>query len=153
MSMITISIKISLPKEEVWKQIADLESHTAWMADAETITITSDKNQGVGTTFDCETKVGPFRLTDRMEITDWQENSIMGVAHSGVVTGEGHFTLESTGDSETLFSLVQKEKIEKEMEAIAHREYNKLILAKSQMLPRCMFLFLTLVTSNDINVF
>ena len=104
MSMITISIKISLPKEEVWKQIADLESHTAWMADAETITITSEKNQGVGTTFDCETKVGPFRLTDRMEITDWQENLIMGVAHSGVVTGKGHFTLESTGDSETLFS-------------------------------------------------
>ena len=58
MSMITISIKISLPREEVWKQIADLESHTVWMADAETITITSDKNQGVGTTFDCETKVG-----------------------------------------------------------------------------------------------
>ena len=104
MSMITISIKISLPKEEVWKQIADLESHTAWMADAETITITSEKNQGVGTTFDCETKVGPFRLTDRMEITDWQENLIMGVAHSGVVTGKGHFTLESTGNSETLFS-------------------------------------------------
>ena len=104
MSMITISIKISLPKEEVWEQIADLESHTAWMADAETITITSDKNQGVGTTFDCETKVGPFRLTDRMEITDWQENLIMGVAHSGVVTGRGHFTLESTSDSETLFS-------------------------------------------------
>ena len=104
MSMITISIKISLPREEVWKQIADLESHTAWMADAETITITSDKNQGVGTTFDCETKVGPFRLTDRMEITDWQENSIMGVAHSGVVTGEGHFTLEGIGDDETLFS-------------------------------------------------
>ena len=74
------------------------------MADAETITITSEKNQGVGTTFDCETKVGPFRLTDRMEITDWQENLVMGVAHSGVVTGRGHFTLESIGDSETLFS-------------------------------------------------
>ena len=24
-----------------------------------------------GTTFDCDTKIGPFALTDRMEITEW----------------------------------------------------------------------------------
>ena len=104
MSIITISIKIFSSSENIWNQISDIESHTSWMADAETITITSEQKQGVGTTFDCETKVGPFRLTDRMEITDWTEGLVMGVAHSGVVTGKGHFTLESIGDNETLFS-------------------------------------------------
>ena len=102
MSIITISIKIFSSSENIWNQISDIESHTSWMADAETITITSEQKQGVGTTFDCETKVGPFRLTDRMEITDWTEGLVMGVAHSGVVTGKGHFTLESIGDNETL---------------------------------------------------
>ena len=90
MSIITISIKIFSSSENIWNQISDIESHTSWMADAETITITSEQKQGTGTTFDCETKVGPFRLTDRMEITDWTEGLVMGVAHSGVVTGKGH---------------------------------------------------------------
>ena len=44
--------------------------------------------RGVGTTFDCDTKIGPFRLTDRMEITEWVPNAAMGVSHVGTVTAE-----------------------------------------------------------------
>ncbi|NQV97989.1 MAG: hypothetical protein HQ486_09345, partial [Acidimicrobiaceae bacterium] len=46
-----------------------------------------------GTAFLCDTKVGPIRLTDKMEITQWVAGSAMGVKHVGIVTGSGVFTL------------------------------------------------------------
>jgi hypothetical protein len=52
-----------------------------------------DEQPGVGQRFECDTKIGPVRLTDRMEITAWEPPSAMGVRHTGVVTGEGRFTL------------------------------------------------------------
>jgi hypothetical protein len=48
----------------------------------------------VGTKFLCDTKVGPIRLTDHMEITAWEPERVMGVTHTGVVTGTGQFTIE-----------------------------------------------------------
>jgi hypothetical protein len=57
----------------------------------------------VGTTFDCDTKVGPFRLTDRMEVTAWEEGRTMGVRHVGLVTGEGTFRLRRRRRGRTRF--------------------------------------------------
>ena len=65
------------------------------MLDAEAIRFTSRQRSGVGTTFDCDTKIGPLRLTDRMEVTEWRPNRAMGVRHSGIVTGTGRFTLRA----------------------------------------------------------
>ena len=41
------------------------------MHDAVAIRFQSDQHRGVGTAFLCDTKVGPLKLVDRMEITDW----------------------------------------------------------------------------------
>ena len=79
--------------EAVWDALADIESHVEWMADARAIRFTSPSTEGVGTTFDCDTKVGPLQLTDRMEITEWVPEQAMAVRHVGLVTGEGRFTL------------------------------------------------------------
>ena len=73
------------------------------MADAEEIRLTSASTSGVGTTFDCDTKIGPFRLTDRMEITEWAPNEAMGVSHVGTVTGKGRFQLRAVGNGHTEF--------------------------------------------------
>lgn len=48
----------------------------------------------MGTSFECDTKVGPLRLTDRMEVTEWEEGHLIGVRHHGLVTGKGRFTIE-----------------------------------------------------------
>jgi hypothetical protein len=64
------------------------------MADAEAIRFTSDHREGVGTSFECDTRVGPFRLTDTMEIVDWRPERVMGVRHTGVVSGAGSFRLK-----------------------------------------------------------
>ena len=59
------------------------------MADAESIRFLTEQTRGVGTRFECVTKVGPIRLTDRMEITEWEPGRSMGVRHDGLVTGTG----------------------------------------------------------------
>jgi hypothetical protein len=98
-----VSIIIDRPPSVVWEHVEDIASHVEWMADAEAIRFTSPSTRGVGTTFDCDTKIGPFRLTDRMEITEWNPNSSMGVSHVGTVTGKGRFMLREVGNARTEF--------------------------------------------------
>ena len=93
MARIRVSTIIEATPERVWDEVRVIERHTDWMADAAAIRFTSRRRAGVGTTFDCLTKVGPFRLTDKMEITEWREGKVMGVRHVGLVTGSGRFTL------------------------------------------------------------
>lgn len=103
MSEIRVETELAAGIEEVWEDIRDIASHVEWMHDAETIVFTSTQQQGVGTTFDCLTRVGPIRLTDRMEITEWVDGVAIGVRHVGLVTGEGRFTLTPTGHNATRF--------------------------------------------------
>jgi hypothetical protein len=94
---IRVSTTIDAPPPVVWEDVRDLGSHVEWMADAEAIRFTSERRSGVGTTFDCDTKVGPFHLVDAMEVTEWVEGEAIGVRHVGLVTGTGRFTLAPSG--------------------------------------------------------
>ena len=97
MSRIRVAVTISAPRQRVWEALEDIQSHTRWMADAASITFTSDQTSGRGTTFDCLTRIGPFAVVDSMEVTRWEPNRTMGVIHSGVVSGVGEFRLRSRG--------------------------------------------------------
>ncbi|MEI8001625.1 MAG: SRPBCC family protein [Actinomycetes bacterium] len=88
---------IGATPEEVWRAVEHVETHTAWMADAESITFVTEQHQGVGTAFDCLTKLGPLRTTDRMTVTEWEPAAVMGIEHRGAVTGTGRFTLQAGG--------------------------------------------------------
>ena len=90
---ITVSIDLDAPVERVWEVIEPIERHVDWMHDAVAIRFESEQTRGVGTRFLCDTKVGPIRLVDRMEITEWRPGAAMGVRHVGLVTGSGVFTL------------------------------------------------------------
>ena len=73
------------------------------MMDATAIRFLGERRRGVGTTFECDTKVGPFRLTDEMSITEWEDGRAMAVEHRGAVRGVGRFTLhEGPGTGTTL---------------------------------------------------
>lgn len=93
----TVSVEIDASPEEVWTIVEPVERHVDWMADAVAIRFEGPQTRGVGTSFLCDTKVGPIRLTDRMEITEWEPNRTMGVRHVGLVTGTGRFVLEPLG--------------------------------------------------------
>ena len=103
MAAIRVSTVIEASPDEVWDYVRDISSHVEWMADAEALRFTSEQTTGIGTTFECDTKVGPARLTDVMEITEWEDEAVMGVRHTGVVTGSGRFTLRPAGPGRTEF--------------------------------------------------
>lgn len=104
MSRIRVSTVIDAPPEVVWADLADIASHVEWMADARAIRFRGNRRQGKGTVFECDTRVGPFRLTDVMEITEWKPRRAMGVRHVGLVTGTGRFTLKGVSGGRTRFT-------------------------------------------------
>ncbi len=99
-----MAIDILASPAEAWDDVRHIDRHVQWMHDAESITFTTAATSGIGTAFDCATKVGPLRLTDRMEITEWEPESIMGVRHVGLVEGTGRFTLTPIAGNRTRFS-------------------------------------------------
>ena len=98
MARFRMSTLVDAPPTAVWRELADIANHVEWMADAESIEFTSEQRRGVGTTFDCATRIGPLRTVDRMEVTRWDDGREMGVRHVGLVRGEGVFTLRPAGD-------------------------------------------------------
>lgn len=103
MARIRVSTILDATPSEVWADLEDVSSHPQWMADAVGIRFLTDQTSGVGTRFECDTKVGPFRLTDVMEITEWSPGRAMGVTHTGLVTGTGRFTLKRVRGGRTRF--------------------------------------------------
>jgi hypothetical protein len=93
-TQIRVAIELDADPDRVWEIVEPVERHVDWMADAVEIRFDTEQTRGVGTRFECDTKVGPIRLTDHMEITEWEPGRAMGVRHTGIVTGSGVFTLE-----------------------------------------------------------
>jgi len=93
MARIKVAIEINATPERVWEIVEPVERHVDWMHDAVAIHFVTEQTRGVGTEFLCDTKVGPFTLVDRMELTEWEPGKTMGVRHTGIVTGSGRFTL------------------------------------------------------------
>ncbi|MGI8793555.1 MAG: SRPBCC family protein [Acidimicrobiales bacterium] len=103
MSRIRVSASIPASPRRVWADLRDIASHVEWMEDAVAIRFDSSRTSGVGTIFNCDTKVGPVRLTDRMEVTEWVPGEVMGIRHVGLVTGDGRFRLKRRWRGGTTF--------------------------------------------------
>ena len=100
---VVVGTVIERTPAEVWADVRDISSHVTWMQDAAEIRFVSDQREGLGVTFECDTKIGPFSLTDVMEITSWEDERRMGVRHVGLVEGTGEFTLTSHDAGTTEF--------------------------------------------------
>jgi hypothetical protein len=94
---IELAVTIGAAPVTVWAALERIESHTEWMADAVAIRFRTDHHQGVGTEFECDTRIGPFRTTDVMCVTEWEPAAAMGIDHRGVVSGHGRFALVPVG--------------------------------------------------------
>jgi hypothetical protein len=105
---IRVSVAIDAPPAAVWAAVEPLERHVDWMADAVAITFTGDTTRGTGTTFDCVTRVGPFRTVDRMRVTQWEDGRTIGIEHAGVVRGEGSFDIADAGDGTSRFTWTER---------------------------------------------
>lgn len=100
---VVVSTIIERSPTEVWADVRDIASHVTWMQDATAIRFLTDQREGPGTRFECDTKVGPLKLTDVMEITSWEDERRMGVRHVGLVEGTGEFTLTELDSGGTEF--------------------------------------------------
>lgn len=104
MGRIRVSTTIDATPGVVWTSLEDLGSHVLWMRDARAIRFRTSQRKGRGTVFECDTRVGPFSLTDVMEITSWRPRRRMGVRHAGLVTGTGAFVLRARRGGRTRFT-------------------------------------------------
>jgi hypothetical protein len=115
---IQVAIDIPAPASVVWADVRHLSSHVEWMQDATAIRFTSDAGdgvdgrvdarEGVGVRFDCDTRIGPLRLTDKMVVTEWEEERTIGIRHEGLVTGRGRFTLTPGAGQTTRFAWTEE---------------------------------------------
>lgn len=108
MARVRVSTMLDAPPAVVWAYLEHLESHVQWMDDAVRIRFLTERTAGVGTRYECDTKIGPFQLTDVMEITEWRPGKAMGVRHVGLVTGSGRFTLKKARRGRTRFTWDEK---------------------------------------------
>jgi hypothetical protein len=104
MTRIRVRTVIPAPRRQVWSDVENLASHVEWMDDAERIDFITPTRSGVGTQFDCRTRVGPFRLVDRMTVTDWTPGHRIGIRHQGTVGGQGRFVLRRRLRGGTVFT-------------------------------------------------
>jgi hypothetical protein len=108
LTLIAVAVVIDAPPSVVWATVERVEDHATWMTDAAGIQFDGDRRRGIGTRMTVDTRVGPLRLADRMEITEWVEGHAVGVRHEGLVTGQGRFTLEAIGDAATRFAWTEE---------------------------------------------
>ena len=108
MPNIIVETSIEASVNQVWDAVKDIEQHVKWMDDAVAIHFVSSQKNGVGTIIDCETRIGPFKLTDRIAITEWDAGKTMGVSHEGLVSGNGRFTLSAIDESQTRFTWAEE---------------------------------------------
>jgi hypothetical protein len=100
---VVVSTVIDRGPAAVWADVRDIASHVTWMQDAAEIRFLTEHHEGLGTRFECDTRVGPLKLTDVMEITSWEHEARMGVRHVGLVEGTGEFTLRELAADRTEF--------------------------------------------------
>jgi uncharacterized protein YndB with AHSA1/START domain len=95
---IEASTHIEAPVERVWAVLVDWEAQPSWMVDARSVEVTSEHRSGPGVVLRCRTDIAAgVVVTDEMETTEWVEQRVIGVRHTGwLVRGVGAFELEPT---------------------------------------------------------
>ncbi len=91
---ITVVVDLPASIETVWDEAARLESHVEWMADAHAIGFLTEQRHGAGTRMEVETRIGPLRTRDVMEVVAWEPPRRIEVTHKGLFQGTGQFLLE-----------------------------------------------------------
>ncbi len=105
---IRVCTTIDASPAEVWAEIEHIERHVEWMADAVEIEFVGRRRSGVGAEFASLTRVGPLRANDVAVVTEWEPRRAMEIAHRGVVTGTGRFTLRRRRGRRTRFCWTER---------------------------------------------
>jgi len=102
MTRITASRVIDASQTKVWAALADLGTHAEWMLDATSVDFIGQRTSGLGTRMAVETRIGPFRTLDVIEVVGWDEGRSIEVEHQGVVRGRGVLSVSTDGSRTVL---------------------------------------------------
>jgi uncharacterized protein YndB with AHSA1/START domain len=111
---ITVSVDVDAPVETVWGEVTDWESQGEWMLGT-AVKVTRGDGTSVGSELAATTGVGPFGVTDTMEIVGWDPPHRATVRHTGrVVRGSGVFTVleRRTDDGREASTFVWSEQLD-----------------------------------------
>jgi Polyketide cyclase / dehydrase and lipid transport len=97
MSSVALHAKIEVdgPADRVWKIMTDWPRHAEWVPFTR-----AEGGDGLGSTLDAWTGLGPIGFTDTMVITEWEppedeRRGRVSVRHTGaLVKGEGRFDVQ-----------------------------------------------------------
>ena len=98
MARVEERVHIHRPTEQVWQLLVRWEDQPAWMQDAQSVTVTSDQREGVGTVIHVPTNIAlGLVVPDEMRVTEWVEGEKSAVLHTGpIIKGHGAFELTPT---------------------------------------------------------
>lgn len=97
MARIEVSTHIEAPASAVWAVLSDWERQAQWMVDARSVRVTSPQHEGVGVTLRCRTNILGVVVNDDLVVTEWEEESVIGVRHLGrLISGIGAWELTPT---------------------------------------------------------
>ena len=96
---IEVSIEVPAPIDDVWADLARLETHSEWMRDAEAIEFLTEQRTGAGTRIRVPTRIGPLTTVDVIEFTAWEPPNRMAISHTGKFTGIGEIAFSPAGDA------------------------------------------------------
>ena len=97
MAHIEVTTRIEAPVGRVWEVLVDWEGQPRWMEDARAVEVTSARRAGPGVVLRCRTAIAGVVVDDEMETTEWEEERVVGVRHTGwLIRGVGAFELVPT---------------------------------------------------------
>jgi uncharacterized protein YndB with AHSA1/START domain len=70
MARFTAVVDVAASVEQVWQRITDWPAHGRWIP-LTTVRVTSDRPNGVGSTFVGRSALGPIGFDDPMEVVEW----------------------------------------------------------------------------------
>lgn len=91
------------PPDVVWDLITDWEHQDDWMLEASDFVVVSEQRDGVGVEAEASITIGGITTRDRVRVSRWEVEKVLGIQHLGWISGEGEIFLTPVADATHLF--------------------------------------------------
>lgn len=101
---LTVPVDVDAPAEAVWQTVTDWPGQGEWMLGTRVEVAGGGEGRHLGAALRAVTGVGPFGITDTMDIVEWEPPVRCVVRHTGrVVRGDGVFEVVPLGPDRARF--------------------------------------------------
>ncbi|MPZ70226.1 MAG: hypothetical protein GEU71_11970 [Actinobacteria bacterium] len=91
------------PPEVVWRLITDWEHQDDWMLEASDFVVLTEQREGIGVEAEASITIGGITTRDRVRVSRWEVEKVLGIEHLGWVSGEGEIFITPVGETTHLF--------------------------------------------------